>query len=241
MELFEDKLGAYYVHLAVVATLALCASFVLIWGYASVDRSMGIVQKIFYSHVPAAMAAYAGFTVTSVGSLLYLLRPHRDWDVLAVAGVEVGLLFCAYVLLSGPLWALKAWGEAWVWDPQLTATFVLFLLYGAYALLRAFSDADERMRRVAAVLGVIAFVDIPIIHYAVQKWGGMHPIVERSGGGGLAPTMKTTFTVSMLAFFVLFAALLWLAVRVRRLEWRIEGVELDVEDARRAKEETRER
>lgn len=235
MRYLEQYLGRAFPWVMALTAAAMLASLGLIFWHAPVDKTMGIVQKIFYSHVPAAMASYAGFTITSVASLLYLIKPHRNWDIAAVAGAQVGLLFCAYVLISGPLWAIKAWGAAWTWDPQLTATFVLFLLYGAYVLIRAFSGANERMRKVSAALAVIAFVDIPIIHWAVHQWGGMHPVVERSGGGGLAPAMKTTFSVSMFAFLLLFVALWWLAMRVRRLEWRLEEFYIDIEDASRTR------
>lgn len=218
----------------VLTAVGMVGSWALITGYAPIDRSMWIVQKIFYSHVPAAMAAYAGFTVTSACSLFYLLSPHRRWDIAAVVGAELGLLFCGYVLISGPIWAVKAWGRAWTWDPQLTATFVLFLLYGAYlALRRLGGDNNETLRQVAAVLACIAFVDIPIIHYAVRQWGGMHPVVERSGGGGLAPAMKSTFSVSMAAFLLLFVAICWLSIRIGRAKWRLDELFVDLEDARR--------
>lgn len=223
--------------LVALAGLAVIASLVLIFFYAPVELTMGIVQKIFYVHVPSAMAAYAGFTLASLCSFLYLVKPHRYWDMGAVAGAEIGLLFCLYVLISGPLWGLKAWGKAWVWDPQLTATFILFLLYGGYVLLRRFSGNDERMRRVAAVLAVIAFVDIPIIHYAVRLWGGLHPVIEREGGGGLAPQMKITFSTSMLAFLLLFAVMAWMRFRVRWKEDELDRLYLEVEDLARSREE----
>ena len=203
----------------------------MIFLYAPVELTMGVVQKIFYSHVPAAMVMYAGFTITAVGSLLYLLKRNEALDAVAVSGVEVGLFFAVYVLVSGPLWALKAWGKAWVWEPQLTATFVLFLLFAGYALLRWFSSDSEQVRKVAAVLAVIGFVDIPIVHYAVRKWGGLHPVVERQGGGGLIESMKLTLTVSMVAFLLLFLVLLWMRIRVRLTKLRLDEVYLDVEDA----------
>jgi heme exporter protein C len=219
--------------LVFLTALAFLATLYLIFFYAPVESTMGVVQKIFYSHVPAAMIMYAGFTVASVASLLYLLKPSRVWDIAALSGAEIGLLFCVYVLISGPLWAYKAWGTAWTWDPQLTATFVLFLLYTGYVLLRTFSGSGERVRKVAAVLAVIAFVDIPIIHYAVKQWGGMHPVVEREGGGGLGPEMKMVFSIAMLAFLGLFLVLLWLRVRLRLTERAVDRLYLDVEDAAR--------
>ncbi|MFU8805364.1 MAG: cytochrome c biogenesis protein CcsA, partial [Bradymonadaceae bacterium] len=133
------------------------------------------------------------------------------------------------------LWAYKAWGAAWTWDPQLTATFVLFLLYGGYVLLRMFSGKDERMRKIGAVLAVISLVNIPIIHYSVKIWGGLHPVIEREGGDGLAPQMKTVFSVTMLAFLLLFAVLIWLRFRIRWKEDEVDRLYLEVEDIARTR------
>lgn len=217
--------------LVTLSALAFMASLYLIFYYAPIETTMGVVQKIFYVHVPAAMIMYAGFTIASLASLLYLLKPNRVWDMVAVSGAEVALLFCVYVLVSGPLWAYKAWGTAWTWDPQLTATFVLFLLYLGYMLLRTFSGSGERVRKIAAVLAIIAFVDIPIIHYAVRQWGGMHPVIEREGGGGLSPDMKLVLSVTMLACLGLFLVLFWLRLRVRLTQRTLDRLYLDVEDA----------
>lgn len=221
--------------LTAAAAISTLAALALTFFYAPTELTMGVVQKIFYSHVPAAMCAYGGFIVASVASLGYLIRPKRGLDCVARAGVEVGLIFCLYVLISGPMWAYRAWGKAWVWDPQLTATFVLFLLYGGYFLLRLFSGQSERIRKTAATLAVFAVVDIPIVHYAVRQWGGMHPVVEREGGGGLAPAMKFTFSLSMLAFLILFAVLIWLSIRVKMRENRVEDLYLDIEDLARSR------
>jgi len=215
----------------VVATIVACAvAFGMIFFYAPVERTMGIVQKIFYVHVPSAMATYAGFIVCSFASLLYLIKPNRVWDVAARSGAELGLVFCMYVMISGPLWAYKAWGKPWVWDPQLTATFVLLLLYGGYVALRALSTDSHTMRLIAAVLAVVACADIPLIHYAVKYWGGLHPVVEREGGGGLAGDVATTFGVSMLAFLLLFVTLLWMLIRARITALRVDELHLELSD-----------
>lgn len=201
----------------------------LIFFYAPVERSMGIVQKIFYSHVPAAMAAYAGFTITAICSVVYLLKPDLKFDMIARSGANVGMLFCLYVLISGPLWGYKAWGRAWTWDPQLTSTFILFMLYGGYVLLRWLSANTAAIRKIASVLAIIAFVDIPVIHYSVQKWAGLHPTVERSGGGGLAPDVKLVFSISMLTFLLLFICLIWLDLRTRSLQAKLDALHLEAE------------
>lgn len=201
---------------------------------APVELTMGIVQKIFYTHVPAAMCAYAGFTIASAASLAYLLKPRPGWDALAQTGVEIGLIFCLYVFVSGPLWAYKAWGKAWVWDPQLTATFVLFLLFGSAFLIRSFAGNSDRVKKIAAAVAIFAFIDIPIVHYAVRQWGGLHPTVEREGGGGLADDIAFTFRFSMLAVFALFLVLTWLASRIRARQLRVDRLYVEFEDLSRS-------
>jgi heme exporter protein C len=228
-------LDALYRILVVVTAIAMLAAFGLIFFYAPIEQTMGIVQKIFYIHVPSAMAMYAGFVVTSVASVFYLLRPRRGWDIAAVTGVEVGLLFGVFVLISGPLWAYKAWGKAWTWDPQLTATFILFLMYGGYWLLRLFSGPSRRVRTIAAVLAVLSAVTIPFVHFAVRLWGGIHPTVERQGGEGLAPEIATAFGVSMLAFLLLFVCLLWGQIRVRLKQAKVDELYIDVKDILRSR------
>ena len=224
--------------LAAVAVATMTLAMGLIFFYAPIELQMGIVQKIFYVHVPAAMAMYAGFAVAAVCSLLYLMKPAQHWDVAAEVGAEMGLLACLFVLISGPLWAFKAWGTWWTWDPQLTATFVLFVMYASYVLLRKFGGEGAQIKKVSAVLALLAIVNVPIIHYAVELWGGMHPVVEREGGGGLAPEMSTVLQVSMLGFLLLFFVLLWIQFRTRMTEAKIESLYLEVEDLARLAEES---
>jgi len=222
---------------AVVAATAvsLLAALALVFWYAPVEQTMGIVQKIFYFHVPAGMAMYGGFAVTTVASIFYLLRPRPGWDIAAVTGADVGLLFGAFVIISGPLWAYKAWGKAWVWDPQLTATFILLLMYGGYRLLRLFGGPSRGLRTVGAVLAILAGVMIPVVHYSVRLWGGIHPTVERQGGGGLEARIAATFGVSMFAVLLLFISLMWLHIRLRLDRQRIEELYVDVEDLVRSR------
>jgi heme exporter protein C len=221
---------------SLLTLLVLIAAMSMVFYYAPVEREMGVVQKIFYVHVPAAMAMYAGFLVACLCSIFYLIRSRPIWDIWARAGVEVGMYFCVFVMISGPIWASKAWGKAWVKDdPQLMATFVLFLLYGGYLMLRAFSGPGKGVKKIAAVLAVIAAVDIPVIHWAVRKWGGMHPVVEREGGEGLADGIAAAFQVSMLSFLLLFVVLLWMQVRVGVSRDRLDRLYLTFEDVARSK------
>lgn len=219
--------------LAAVATLTMVAALYMVFFYAPVEAQMGIVQKIFYMHVPAAMAMYAGFAVAALCSLLYLLKPSTRWDIGAQVGAEMGLGACVFVLISGPLWAYKAWGTFWTWDPQLTATFVLFLMYAGYVVMRSFGGEGKGVKKVAAVLALLAIVNVPIVHYAVELWGGMHPVVEREGGGGLATEMAQTLQVSMVGFLLMFALLMWMHYRGRVMKEDLNQLYLEAEDLAR--------
>jgi heme exporter protein C len=193
---------------------------------APVEASMGVVQKIFYFHVPAAYSMYLGATFCFVGSAGYLARGTPRWDAVAKAGAEIAVVMGLMVLISGPLWAAKAWGVYWTWDPRLTTSMLSVLIYVAYVVLRSFAGDGESERKFAAALGVLGAANLPIIHYSVQKWGGNHPKVITSGGGGLQhPDMKLALGLGFLAFTLLALTLLWARVRVLLAQSRLAALE----------------
>lgn len=209
----------------------LLASIYTIFFVAPVEQQMGVVQKIFYFHVPSAYAMYVGFVLAAVCSAVYLIKRQDAWDAWAAAGAEVGFIFCVIVLTTGPLWARKAWGVWWTWDPRLTTTLLAGMVFAAYLALRSFGGAGEAERRFAAGLAVVGVLDLPIIHYSVQKWRGQHPTVITNKGGGLAPDMATALTVSFIAFTFLVVLLVWTRARLERSRQRV--AEMEIEAARR--------
>ena len=203
--------------LVLFATLALfAAALYAIFVVAPVEQQMGIVQKIFYFHVPSAYAMYIGFFVSAVGSAVYLLKRDPRWDAVAVAGAEVGTLFCLIVLLTGPLWARKAWGVWWTWDPRLTTTLLSGMIFAAYLALRSMGDAGEVEKRFAAGLALLGLVNLPLIHFSVQRWRGVHPTVITGKGGGLESEMYWALGLSFIAFTGLAALLIWARASVER-------------------------
>ncbi len=170
----------------------------------------GIAQKIFYFHVPAAYAMYLSGVTCFVGSAAYLLKGTDRRNAIAEAGAECAVVFGLIILTSGPLWAKKAWGVYWTWDPRLTVSLLTVMIYLAVVVLRAFAGDGHAERKFAAALGVLGTVNLPIIHYAVRKWGGTHPAVISKGGGGLQhPDMKQALLMGFVAMTLLAAVLLW--------------------------------
>ena len=214
----------FYVLLAVTAVVTVITLQVIAF-YAPVEASMGIVQKIFYFHVPAAYAMYLGATACFVGSAVYLWKGSRYWDAFAKAGAEVAVVMGLMVLISGPLWAAKAWGVYWTWDPRLTTSMLSVLIYVAYVVLRTFTGNGEAERKFAAALGVLGAANLPIIHYSVQKWGGNHPTVITGKGGGITPDMRVALMMGFLTFTLLAILLLWQRLRVELASGRLEDVE----------------
>ena len=218
--------NGFFLLVAVTCALIL-ASLWQIFAVAPVEAMMGIVQKIFYFHVPSAYSMYVGATFCFVGSVWYLYNRSDTADAIAHAGGELAVAFGLIVIVSGPLWARKAWGTYWTWDPRLTTTMLALLIYVAYLVLRAFGGEGEAERRFAAALGVLGVADLPIIHWSVKKWSGVHPTVITGKGGGLDPAMKPALLLSFLAFTLLTIVFIWvrargeiLARRVRRTEDR---------------------
>lgn len=214
--------------LAVVAAVALLAAFWMIFFYAPTEREMGLVQRIFYVHVPSAWVAFLAFGIVALCSLGYLWLRDERLDAIAVAAAELGTIFTTVVLITGPLWGKIAWGAWWVWDARLTLTLILWFIYLGYFMLRGAAENPERGKRFGAVLAIIGVVDIPLIHISVNWFRSQHPqaVVLRPDGPQAAPEIVQTLLVSLLAFTLTFFALLLFRYGLERLTARSEAVRL---------------
>lgn len=212
---WQDKLFYALLALTTAVFVFLIAFIFLVCPVAQVQAG-GLAQKIFYFHVPSAYAMYLCGGVCCIGSAMYLIKPTDARNGVAQAGAECAVLFGSMMLTSGPLWAKKAWGVYWTWDPQLTTLLLSVLVYVAIVVLRAFAGNGEAERKFASALGVLGTVNLPVIHYSVLKWGGNHPIVvTRSGGGGLRHAAMTQgLLTGFLAMTLLAGLLLWSRTRV---------------------------
>ena len=198
----------------------------MVFFFAPTEREMGIVQRIFYVHVPSAWVAFLAFGIVALCSLGYLWLRDERLDAIAVSAAELGMVFTTIVLVTGPLWGKIAWGAWWVWEPRLTLTLLLWFIYLGYFILRGAADNPERGKRFGAILGVVGAVDIPLIHVSVNWWRSQHPqpVILRPEGPRADPAIVQTLLVSLLAFTLLFFALLMARYAVERLSARVEAL-----------------
>lgn len=207
--------SALYTILVLVATTGMLVALGLVFVYAPTDARMGVVQKIFYFHVPSAYSMYLSWAVCTVASIIYLVRRSDRADAVAHGAAELALMFASMVLITGPLWGRKSWGAYWTWDPRLTSTLLFATIVGAYVMLRGLGrGSGDSEKRFCAALAVLGACVAPLIHLSVRRWRGQHPTVITSGGGGLDPRMWHTFAFCLAAFTLLFAALLLARVRL---------------------------
>lgn len=205
-----------------LGTILLVVGFIwslyLIFIRTGLEETLGFSQKIFYYHVPCAWVTFLAFGVTGVTSIAYLVRRSMRWDRIAQASLEVGTVFTTLVLITGPMWARTAWGAFWVWDPRLTTTLILWLIEIAYLLLRSFVEEPGKAAKYCAVLGLLGVIDIPIIHYSVVLWRGIHPdpvVMSKKGfGAGLPHEFLVALMVSLATFTLLYVMLVTVRYRL---------------------------
>jgi heme exporter protein C len=200
-----------------VVLLDLAAIFL----YAPTERLQGDVQRIFYLHVSLALIAFLAFFVVFLASIMYLWKRDPWWDRWARSSAEVGVVYTTLVLVTGSLWAKPIWGTWWSWDARLTTTLVLWLIYVAYLMVRVYAGEPGRAARYAAVLGIIGFLDVPIIRQSVVWWRTLHPgptIIQETGSIGLPPAMLATLVISLASFGLLYLYLLLEKVRLEEVK-----------------------
>ena len=203
-----------------IAMLALLAGAVVAAPREAIE---GDVQRIFYIHVPSAIAAYAAFTVVFVASIVVLWKRDLRWDAVARSAASVGVLFTALTLLTGAIWGKPIWGTWWAWDARLTSTLILFIIYSGYLLARSLADAsDLQAARFGAVFAIIGFVDIPIINMSVRWWRTLHPqpIVQRGLEPDLPGGMLIVLLIGFVAVLLLAAWLIALRAETERIAVR---------------------
>jgi heme exporter protein C len=188
------------------------------------DATQGDVQRIMYVHVPSAWLAFLAFGVTVIGSVAYLRTRNLRWDRLAASSAEIGVVFTGLAILAGMIWARPVWGQFWTWEPRLVTTALLFFIYLGYlALRRAVLDPDQRAHR-SAIMGIVAFVQIPIVYESVNWWRSLH---QTSSRNSIDTPLRITLLLGVIAFSFIYAALLRRRLELARLEEKLETMRFE--------------
>ncbi|HEY7520873.1 MAG TPA: heme ABC transporter permease CcmC [Methylomirabilota bacterium] len=203
-----------------LSAITLALGLVMAFGVAPRETSQGNVQRIMYVHPPLAWVAYVAFAVVAVASIVYLVRRRPAADRLAHASAEVGVLFTGLAIATGSIWGKPTWGTWWTWDARLTSVAILFVMYVGYLLLRGTIEDRDRAARYCAVLGIVAALDMPLVHFSVYWWRTLHqpPSLLKPGGFSGSPAILWPLLVNLAAFTLLYAYLVAKRARLLRAE-----------------------
>ncbi len=215
MRFFADKKNSVWLGLVL---LMLAIDMWVIVVYTPMVPDQHWAQKIFYVHVPVAWTAFLSYFVVMVAGILFLVKKNYYWDRLGLAAAELGTMYTTLVLITGPIWAKPIWGKPWIWEPRLTTTLILFLIYIGYFMLREFGGHPERVARYAAIIGIVAFVDVPIIFLSVKFWSPeiqSHPQIEMVAQPG---RILLPFFYSLITFTLLYIIMLRFRIHILKLK-----------------------
>ena len=198
--------------ISAVALLGIAGACVLALGFTPIEARQGLAQKIFYLHVPAAWSTLLAFSLVGLAGALYLWLEDPRLDRFGAASAEVGVVFAAVMLTTGPIWAKPIWGTWWTWDARLTLTLFLFFLFIGYLALRASVHEQAERARFSAVVGILGMLLVPFIHLSVYLFRTFHPqpVVLKPSAPSLPPEMLRTLLISMLVFTLLYVGLVTL-------------------------------
>ena len=220
----EDNLGllpSLKTTLAIITAAMMVADLYLIFMVAPTDSVLGHVQRVFYFHVPIAIMSFVAFLVVFLGSLGYLVRRTPKWDAVAHASAEVGVVFVTLALLTGIIWARPVWNTWWTWEPRLTTTLILWLIYVAYLMVRSYAPTQSKGAVYAAAVGIIGFIDVPIVYYSVVWWRSIHPspvVGPFAQSDALETSMSLILLFSLITFLFFFAYMVVERIELHRAE-----------------------
>jgi len=209
-----------------LATLFIPLGVVGVFFWVPTDAGLGLSQRIFYFHVPCAIAAFASYAAAGLCGIAYLRYPRSEWDHASNAAVGTGMLFGSLVLITGSIWARTAWGTWWTWDARLTTFLILWLVFASYSMLRALGRGNDMTPRYAAVLAIVGTLNIPLVMVATKLWRTIHPQVIGNPKGGIQdPRMLATLGLGMVAILALCAWYWALRAKILRVEEKVAMLE----------------
>jgi heme exporter protein C len=218
--------------LTAVTVLMLAAATLMVILYAPLEAVMGQVQKVFYFHVASGWTGMLGFFVAFVAGIVYLITHKRIWDIVGVAGVEIGLVFMLICIITGSIWARPIWNTWWTWDPRLTTATIMELVYAAYLMLRQGVEDPDRRARVGAGYAIIGVFSVPLTFFSIRIFRTIHPVVigggdsDATGSFDMTAKMLQTFMFSLATFSVLFVTLLWHRIRMGKFADQLEQLKM---------------
>lgn len=223
MTTFAKRTGILGPALALLGTALAIVQLWLVFFWVPTEAVQGVVQRIYYVHVPSAWVAFFAFGIVALAGVVYLWLGDERADMAAVAAAEGGIVFTTIVLISGPLWGKIAWGAYWVWEARLTLTLLLWFIYLGYFMVRGAASSPEKGKRFAAVVGILGAINIPLIHMSVYWFRSLHPqpVVLKPEGPTAPPEMVQTLLLGFLAFTILFVGLMIIRIGVLRVEHRL--------------------
>ena len=207
--------------LAAITGVMMLVDLYLIFMVAPTDSVLGHVQRVFYFHVPIAIMSFLAFFVVFIGSLMFLIKRTPKWDAIAHASAEVGVVFVTLALITGIIWARPIWNTWWTWEPRLTTTMILWLIYVAYLMVRSYAPSQSKGAIYAAVVGIIGFIDVPIVYYSVVWWRSIHPspvVGPFAQADALDGTMAWILLYSFITFVFFFAYMVAERMELRKTE-----------------------
>jgi heme exporter protein C len=215
---------SFVLGLGVAGVMFAVAPFLI--GRAPYESTMGLVQKIFYYHAPIAMTMFVSAFVCGISSGVFLFQGRQSADRLALAAAELTVLLGAMVLVTGPLWARKAWGVWWQWDARLTSSLLLWMIFVAYLLVRKYGGPGSE--KLSAAVALFGMANVPFVYISVNVWRTLHP--KTSVVSSLAPGMRAPFWFCVAAFLLLYVLLLSVRFRLGEQEAEIERLYLELDE-----------
>lgn len=219
----------------IVTALLMAAAAGMVFFYAPLEAVMGYVQKVFYFHVASAWVGMLSFIVAAVAGVIYLKKRNSKWDIVSYAAVEIGILFALITIITGSIWARPIWNTWWTWDPRLTTTTIMTLVYVAYLMLRQGIDEPEKRARFGAVYVIVGALSVPLTFLSIRIFRTIHPVViaaptATSAAFDMSPKMLQTFLFSLFVFSILFIDLLWHRIKLGKLQDEVEHLKIMVNE-----------